>query len=234
MLKKIIRRLKLIAMKNTTPIVITSVQAKALTYLDELALRELYETVKALEVNDIDGVLIEAGCALGGSAIVLASAKKQSRPFYVYDVFGMIPSPSEEDDADVHERYNEIVSGNSKGLHDNRYYGYEENLLDKVNSSFCDFDLIPENNNIFLVKGLFQDTMIISDPVLLVHIDGDWYDSVMVCLVRTVPYLVSGGVLIIDDYDAWSGCRKAVDDYFSDKKNEFKFIQKARLHITKK
>ena len=207
MLKKIIRRLKLIAMKRTTPDVISSVQTKAMTYLDELALRELFETVRTLEVNSLDGVLIEAGCALGGSAIVLATAKKQSRPFYVYDVFGMIPSPSEEDDSDVHERYNEILSGKSKGLKGNMYYGYEDNLLERVTSSFCEYGLIPKNNNIFLLKGLFQDTIDINEPVAFAHIDGDWYDSVMTCLVRIVPYLVSGGVLIIDDYDAWSGCR---------------------------
>ena len=28
------------------------------------------------------------------------------------------------------------------------------------------------------------------------------------------PALTPGGVLIIDDYGHWEGCRKAVDDYF--------------------
>jgi hypothetical protein len=27
--------------------------------------------------------------------------------------------------------------------------------------------------------------------------------------------LVSGGILIIDDYGAWEGARKAVDEYFA-------------------
>jgi O-methyltransferase len=30
------------------------------------------------------------------------------------------------------------------------------------------------------------------------------------------PYLVRGGVLIIDDYGHWAGARKAVDEYFKD------------------
>jgi hypothetical protein len=28
------------------------------------------------------------------------------------------------------------------------------------------------------------------------------------------PKLVKGGVLIIDDYGHWKGCKKAVDEYF--------------------
>ena len=28
------------------------------------------------------------------------------------------------------------------------------------------------------------------------------------------PKLVSGGILIIDDYGHWKGCQKAVDEYF--------------------
>jgi O-methyltransferase len=30
------------------------------------------------------------------------------------------------------------------------------------------------------------------------------------------PRLVSGGVLIVDDYGHWQGARKAVDEYFRD------------------
>jgi asparagine synthase (glutamine-hydrolysing) len=41
-------------------------------------------------------------------------------------------------------------------------------------------------------------------------------------------------VLIIDDYYTWSGCRKAVDDYFADKKDGFGFCNKSRLHIIRK
>lgn len=88
-------------------------------------------------------------------------------------------------------------------------------------------------NNTYLVKGLFQDTLHINEPVAFAHIDGDWYESVMVCLQRIAPHLVRGGVLVIDDYDDWSGCRKAVDEYFSDKQHLYTFIRKSRLHIVR-
>lgn len=214
--------------------VINKVRNECLTYLDKDALLDLFETVKNLQKHNKHGVLIEAGCALGGSAIVIASAKQINRKFYIYDVFGIIPAPTDKDDADVHDRYKEIKSGQSKGLGSDKYYGYEENLFGAVKSSFERFDLPTQSNNVILVKGLFQDTIDINEPVLMAHIDGDWYESVMVCLTRITPKLVVGGVLIIDDYFAWSGCRKAVDDFFGDKKNEFEFKWKARLHIVRR
>lgn len=56
----------------------------------------------------------------------------------------------------------------------------------------------------------------------------------MTCLQRIVPHLVQGGMLVVDDYDTWSGCRKAVDEYFADKRDRYDFVRRARLHIVKK
>jgi asparagine synthase (glutamine-hydrolysing) len=56
----------------------------------------------------------------------------------------------------------------------------------------------------------------------------------MTCLVRITPRLIPGGVLVIDDYDAWSGCRRAVDEYFADKRGAFSFTRKERLHVLRR
>lgn len=213
------------------PAIIRNVRSAGLTYLDATALNDLYQAVLELERSHIRGTLIEAGCALGGSAIVMASAKSSSRPFYVYDVFGMIPPPTNEDGTDVHERYATISSGSATGIKGGKYYGYEENLYEKVIQNFQTFGYPVSDHEIHLVKGLFEDTLHPTDPVALAHIDGDWYQSVMTCLERIVPRLVRGGRLVIDDYADWSGCRKAVDDYFAHQQAEFRFVQKSRLHI---
>jgi hypothetical protein len=215
------------------PAIIRAVQADHLTYLDEEALRDLYDGVRDVERRGLDGALVEAGCALGGSAIVMATAKFPGRPFFVYDVFGMIPPPSDRDGADVHERYQEIQSGESEGIDGQKYYGYQKSLLEQVHGNFRRHGVAPESTNTSLVKGLFQDTMQIDWPVAYAHIDGDWYESVKTCLSRIAPRLVPGGVLIIDDYDAWSGCRSAVDEFLADKRAEFAFIQKARWQIVR-
>jgi asparagine synthase (glutamine-hydrolysing) len=202
--------------------------------LEHSALNDLFDRVRTIEKNRRDGILIEAGCALGGSAIVIASAKSPSRPFYVYDVFGMIPPPSEYDDADVQNRYQVIKSGQAEGIQGNTYYGYVQDLLTTVTENFRRHGLPLQSNNIHLVRGLFQDTLRVNEPVALAHLDGDWYESVKTCLQRIEPRLTSGGVLVIDDYDAWSGCRKAIDEYFSDKMDKYEFIRKSRLHIVRK
>jgi len=216
------------------PPIVRAVRAESLTYLEETALNDLFEGVQAVEQSGLSGILIEAGCALGGSAIVIAAAKSEARPFYVFDVFGMIPPPSEQDGIDVHTRYEEIKNGRSLGMGGGKYYGYEENLFAKVTESFRRHGVPVEAKNIHLVRGLFQDTLRIDEPVALAHIDGDWYESVRTCLERIAPRLVPGGALVIDDYDAWSGCRKAVDEYFADKKERYEFVRKSRLHVVRR
>jgi len=218
---------------NPSPI-IQAVLAEGLTYLEEAALADLEAQVRRVEDLSVPGILIEAGCALGGSAIVLAAAKSPLRHLNVYDVFGVIPPPSVRDGQDVLDRYQVIISGKSEGIAGQKYYGYEENLFDKVTRSFARHGLPIDAYNVHLIKGLFQDTLQINEPVALAHVDGDWYESVTVCLQRIAPHLSPGGVLVIDDYGAWSGCRQAVDEYFRDKSGDFEFVQQSRLHIVRK
>src|SRR3954471_493317 len=164
-----------------------SVIAESLTYLEEDALGDLIEQVRLTEETGRSGILIEAGCALGGSAIAIAATKSKTRPLFVYDLFAMIPPPSERDDADVHERYRVIKSGKSSGIGGKTYYGYVENLFDTVTQNFARLGFPIAANNIHLVKGMFQDTLQIDQPVALAHLDGDWFDSVMTCLQRIEP-----------------------------------------------
>ena len=215
------------------PPILAEVAGAGLTYLETAALLDLYQAVRNLELAGTPGAILECGCALGGSAIVLASAKSPLRPMFVYDVFGMIPPPSEKDDADVQQRYETIRSGQSSGIGGAKYYGYENDLYGKVIASFEKFFLPLEANAIQLVRGLFQDTLRVEQPVALAHLDGDWYESTMTCLERIAPRLVPGGRLVIDDYDAWSGCRKAVDEYFATRGDEFTFERLARMHVVK-
>ena len=214
--------------------IIRRVRGKHLTYLELSALVDLSKVAIQNERHGIAGLIIEAGCALGGSAIVLASAKSRHRPLHVYDAFDTIPPPSDKDGQDAHNRYNVIASGQSPGIGGHRYYGYERNLYDKVRDTFEEFKLPLGAHNVHLVKGLFQDTLRIEEPVALAHIDCDWYDSVTLCLNRIEPHVVPGGTLIIDDYNAWSGCKRAVDEYFSGRKiRGYEFITRSRLHIVK-
>jgi hypothetical protein len=144
----------------------------------------------------------------------------------------MIPPPSAEDGEDVHRRYATIVSGESKGIGGQRYYGYRDDLLAEVTESFERHGYPVREHNVELIQGLFEETIRLTEPVALAHLDGDWYESTMTCLNRIAPLLSSGGRIVVDDYDTWSGCRKAVDEYFG-ARDGYRFERHARLHIVR-
>jgi asparagine synthase (glutamine-hydrolysing) len=212
--------------------VVRGVIARKLTYLDRPALCWLAEHVASIERERTPGSIIEAGCALGGSAIVIAASKAPSRRLELYDVFGQIPPPSERDGKDVHDRYETIASGRSRGIGGETYYGYQPDLLARVSSHFRDFGLAPEGHNVDFVVGPYADTLHPHGPVALAHIDCDWYDSVTVCLERIVPKLAVSGKIIVDDYFFYSGCRAAVWDFFRPRIDRYRFTYGPRLLIT--
>jgi asparagine synthase (glutamine-hydrolysing) len=207
---------------------ISRVRGSKLTYLSERKLASLLTTCRSIEERNLPGIFLEAGCALGGSAILLASVKRRERPLNVYDVFGMIPPPTESDTPDVHARYQTIVQGQSPGIQGDRYYGYVEDLYDIVIGNLERFGIECRSHSVSLVRGMVQDTLVLDAPVALAHIDVDWYDPVKTCLERVFPRLVVGGSMILDDYHSWGGCRKATDEYLKQIAGRFRSDDSAR------
>ena len=212
--------------------VIRQVGEERLSYLGAGHLRNLATCIQDIEKAGVPGVVVEAGTARGGSAIVMAAAKSPDRPLKVYDVFDMIPAPGGKDAADVHERYAVIAEGGASGPGGDVYYGYREDLYTEVRDSFGRLGVPVDQHHVDLVKGLFEDTIDLDGPVAFAHLDGDWYDSTMVCLSRIAPLLSPGGRLVVDDYYAWSGCQQAVDDYFRGR-DGFRLLERAKLHVVR-
>ena len=72
-----------------------------------------------------------------------------------------------------------------------------------------------------MIKGKVEDTIPLQLPtksISLLRLDTDWYESTKHELIHLYPLLNTNGVLIIDDYGHWEGCRKAVDEYVSSNK----------------
>lgn len=201
------------ALSDEDQALIKRLRGKNLTYLSNSKLAKLAAVCRTIEESHMPGIFLEAGCALGGSSILMASLKSAQRPLLIYDVFGMIPAPTAEDTQDVHDRYRTIVEGKSEGIGKDKYYGYEENLYQVVQSNLASFGVNCDRQSVSLVKGLVQETLNIDQPVALAHVDVDWYDPVKTCLERIFPHLVVGGSIILDDYHDWGGCRKATDEY---------------------
>ena len=72
-------------------------------------------------------------------------------------------------------------------------------------------------NNVSLVQGIFPDS---ADPMRdlnfsFVHIDTDFYLSVKACLDWFWPRLLTGGIIVLDDY-LWPACpgvKQALDEF---------------------
>jgi O-methyltransferase len=199
------------------PPIAREVRRQHLTYLSEAKLLSLRDIIRDVNRHRIGGDFIEYGIALGGSAVYLASERGAERRFRGFDVFGMIPAPGEQDDQKSKARYEVIRSGQSRGLGDDVYYGYQENLFDRVCGTFKSFGMPVDSVSIVLNAGLFADTVTFSsdDRVALAHVDCDWYDPVRLCLERTWPVLASGGFIILDDYNDYGGCRKAAEEFLA-------------------
>ncbi|ROR89450.1 TylF/MycF/NovP-related O-methyltransferase [Nocardioides aurantiacus] len=222
-----------IELPATVLAVADTVVAEQLSYLRRENLLALAAVVREADLAGREGLVIEAGTALGGSGIVMASAKAPTRTMRVYDVFGQIPSPSDRDGEDVQQRYEVIAAGAARGVGDDLYYGYRDDLLGEVTASYERLGVPLDDHRVELVRGLFQDTLEVDEPVAVAHLDGDWYDSTMTCLERIAPRLVPGGRLVLDDYYHWSGCRTAVDDYFAGRTG-FQLEHRARLHVVRR
>ncbi|MDK9695065.1 MAG: TylF/MycF family methyltransferase [Siculibacillus sp.] len=197
-----------------------SVRLDGLTYLSAEKMERIERSLNLVIGEAIPGDFLEFGVALGGSAIVIADrAAATGRPFHGFDVFGMIPEPtSEKDDQKSKDRYRQIAAGKSRGLKGDVYYGYRRDLYSEVVASFERYRVPVTPGRIELHKGLFEDTVpgVVGDrPIAFAHIDCDWYDPVAFCLRIIGDRLAIGGIVVLDDYNDYGGCRTAVEEFIT-------------------
>jgi Macrocin-O-methyltransferase (TylF) len=163
-------------------------------------LRSLYGAVQHVVSKDIPGDIVECGSARGGSAALMGLTLQSlgaRRDLWLFDTFEGLPPPSTADpDRDIAELY----KGEFRG-------GYDE-----VQALFERLHILEGTR---MVKGLFQDTLPTAEigAVAVLHLDGDWYESVLVCLEQFYDRVSPGGVIQFDDYGHWEGARNAVDEF---------------------
>ena len=195
-------------------------QAVRRARLTMLSPERLYRIERALaRVNRarVEGDFAEFGVALGGSAIMAAKRLQGNRRFVGFDVFGMIPPPGAADSEDSHKRYQAITAGKSHGIDGDTYYGYVEDLFGKVSASFAEQGIPVDGKRVSLVKGLFADTIPTHLPerIAYAHVDCDWHDPVRDCLEALARTMTPRGIIIIDDYTSFDGCRRATDAFLA-------------------
>jgi len=173
----------------------------------------LYSSVKYILTNDVPGSFVECGVWRGGSSMLIAQMLMNrnitDRKIYLYDTFEGMTEPT-HNDVDI--------SGKDAAAQ-----------FKEIEGGWCLADLADVQQNmgrthypsesIVYVKGKVEDTIpatMPADAIALLRLDTDWYESTKHELNHLYPKLITKGVLIIDDYGHWEGCKKAVDEYFSE------------------
>jgi O-methyltransferase len=159
----------------------------------------------------VPGALVECGVWKGGSAMAMAmtlQARAVDRELFLYDVFGMIPSPVSQDGNSAKEEWARYAKGESKAWTPTPTL---ESVTANLKNNGCSLEKIR------FVQGKVEDTIPggAPDAISLLRLDTDFYESTRHELEHLYPRLSVGGVLIIDDYTAFVGCRQAVDEYFA-------------------
>lgn len=175
----------------------------------------LIEAVRYIIRAGIVGAIVECGVWRGGSmmaaALTLHRLGSKDRDLYLFDTYEGMSEPTAEDIscdgliATEEFKRRKRFSGRSSWCYASLAEVRENLLSTGYNEALLHF-----------VKGRVEETIPREAPaeIALLRLDTDWFESTRHALEHLYPRLSHGGVLIIDDYGYWRGCRKAVDEYF--------------------
>jgi O-methyltransferase len=178
--------------------------ANAMTMMGWARLTNLERCVLDVLANGIPGDMIETGVWRGGAAILMRSLVRDHRDadrlVWLADSFEGLPHPDGRrypvDRRDRHHRF--------------RYLAVSQ---DQVETNLGRYGLL--DDGVRFLRGWFSETLptVTGRTWSLLRLDGDMYESTFVALEHLYPGLSPGGYVIVDDYGAVDGCRRAVDDY---------------------
>ncbi|MBV8980187.1 MAG: class I SAM-dependent methyltransferase [Acidimicrobiia bacterium] len=181
----------------------------------------LVRAVDYVERRGLQGAFVECGVWRGGSVLAmllkLLELGVTSRHVYAFDSFEGMPEPTP---ADV-SRYSGAALDEWNAARDARRRPWGDVFDPASFSADAVRDVLRGSGYpaeaVHVEAGLVEDTIPASAPdeLAILRLDTDWYESTRHELVHLYPRLVTGGVLIIDDYGHWEGCQRAVDEYFS-------------------
>lgn len=191
--------------------IINQVQSYTMTSKERLV--SLIRSIKYLQKNRIEGDFVECGVWKGGSVMAMILAIRNfpeiERKIWLYDTFqGMTPPKPEDLQFDGLPA--KTLLDKDKGKKSNIW---AVSSLEEVKSNIGSLNYSKEL--LEFVQGPVEETIPKSEigKISLLRLDTDWYESTKLELEILFPKLVKGGILIIDDYGHWKGCKKAVDEY---------------------
>ena len=156
----------------------------------------LVRLVREVLRRGVKGDIVECGVQNGESAAVWAQALASSRItgdsarlLWLYDSFAGMPRSTAED--------TKITAGPNVGD------------LAVVKAKMRQAGLSIER--VRLKVGYFEDTFKTDapGPIAVLHVDGDYYSSVLLTLRTFYDRVAEGGMILIDDFGSFDGARKA-------------------------
>lgn len=186
----------------------------------------------SVAANNVVGDYVECGVWKGGCSALLAYQAREegnNRVTYLFDSFEGLPEPTIEDGQGAHTFAEGKNTGDLSSI--NKNVGTQ----DEVQRLFANLNL----TNYKIIKGWFQNTLPENkdaiDSIAILRLDGDWYESTKVCLEHLYDKVSIGGYILIDDYNFWPGCKKAIDEFFGNRGiiPEIKRIDASGIYIRK-
>ena len=143
----------------------------------------------------------------------------EKKKLWLYDTFDGMPNPTKYDTNILNQNAKVELDKNKKSENKKDIWAYSslEYVRKNINKTGID------SENVIYVEGLVEETLLNKHPkkISLLRLDTDFYESTKAELENLYPCLQEGGIIIIDDYGHWKGCKKAVDEFFFNKKNVF-------------
>jgi O-methyltransferase len=183
----------------------------------------LESVIRDVESRGIDGAFVETGTYTGGASAyalraLLRLRGEAPRDYWGFDSFEGMPAPTAEDgDHGSYWIYNKPMDKQLVRTRPELLKGHDVNRADYGKClSFLQATGYPWEK-LHLIKGWFQDTLPKCSgdigPIAILRLDGDFYESTKVVLEALYEQVAPGGSIIIDDYGAFQGCRKATDEF---------------------
>lgn len=166
--------------------------------------------------SKIDGDIVECGVWRGGNSITALHALnkyKSNKSIWMYDTFSGMTMPTKYDIENETGKlaFNEYMANEAED-HNNWCYASIEDVEKNIRP-------YKKNIKVNFVKGDIVETLKyeknLPKDISVLRLDTDWYESTKIELEILFPRVQKGGVILIDDYGHWGGCKKAVDEYFS-------------------
>jgi O-methyltransferase len=193
------------------------------TMTGALRLQSVIDAVRYCERRQIPGAFAECGVWRGGSVLAMILALQRlevaDRDLHLFDTFEGMTAPTELDVSRLEppalETWRQAHAGGRRAWHE--LFDPETFNQDRVRALLSETGY--PSARIHLVPGRVEETIPDQAPetLALLRLDTDWYESTRHELEHLYPRLATGGVLIVDDYGHWDGCRRAVDEYFADR-----------------